>query len=159
MSVQAALLRPAARECAEVSDETLRTLTGYQIKRAFSLIQADLLSTLEPFGLRMISFSALVVIVDNPGVRASQLADALAIERPNLVVVIEELERRGLIRRDRMDSDRRAFALAATAEGKELSGVALAAVRRHEEQMLSVLAPTLRGAVREAMGAIRAARE
>ena len=50
-----------------VKDETLRNLVGYQMKRAFNVIQADLVKTLKPFDLRMLTYTALVLIVDNPG--------------------------------------------------------------------------------------------
>jgi DNA-binding MarR family transcriptional regulator len=45
----------------------------------------------------MITYSLMAVIVDNPGVRQSQLAQVLAIERSNLVVLLDELERFELI--------------------------------------------------------------
>lgn len=89
-----------------VSDTTLRSFVGYRMKRAFNVVQDDLTATLRPFDLRMLTYTALVLIVDNPGLRQSQLADAMDIERPNLVVIIDELERRELIVRDRVPTDR-----------------------------------------------------
>ena len=77
-----------------VSDRSLRSLYGYQMKRTFNVIQSDLSRTLKPLDLRMLTYTALVLIVDNPGLRQSQLAEALDIERPNLVVIVDELERR-----------------------------------------------------------------
>jgi len=61
-----------------ISDATLTDLVGYNIKRASNVIQSDLARTLKPLELRMITFTALVLIVDNPGLRQSQLADACA---------------------------------------------------------------------------------
>ena len=119
-----------------VKDETLRNLVGYQMKRAFMVIQADLLKTLKPFDLRMLTYTALVLIVDNPGMRQSQLADAMEIERPNLVVIIDELERRELIVRDRVPTDRRAYALKATLAGRQLYEKAVSAVNAHEDALL-----------------------
>ena len=109
---------------------------GYHMKRAFNVVQADLQKTLKPFDLRMLTYSALVLIVDNPGLRQSQLADAMDIERPNLVVIIDELEGRELIVRDRMPNDRRAYALKATLQGRQLCDKAIKAVVAHEKQLL-----------------------
>ena len=75
----------------EVSDATLRSFFGYNMKRAFNTVQTDVNRALAPFGLRMVTFSALVIIVDNPGLRQSQLADVLSIERPNLVLIVDDL--------------------------------------------------------------------
>lgn len=122
-----------------VSDATLRGFAGYHMKRAFNVVQADLAATLKPFELRMITYSALVLIVDNPGLRQSQLADAMDIERPNLVVIIDELERRDLILREKVPTDRRAYALMPTLAGRQLCARAVAAVRDHEKRLLANL--------------------
>ncbi len=122
-----------------VSDDTLRKFVGYHLKRSFNVIQADLTQTLKPFDLRMLTFTALVFIVDNPGISQSQLADAMDIERPNLVVIIDELEQRELIVRDRVQTDRRMYALKATLTGKRLSKKAIAASAAHEARLLAGL--------------------
>ena len=124
-----------------MSDAALRGLFGYSLKRAFNAIQADLTLTLRPFELRMLTFSLLAVIVDNPGVRQSQLAQVLAIERPNMVVLIDELERRELITRERELADRRAYALTCTLTGRQLYDKARMAVLAHESRFLEQLEP------------------
>lgn len=135
-----ALARTAERpDIVTVSDATMRSFVGYQMKRAFNVVQSDLTKTLKPFDLRMITYTALVLIVDNPGLRQSQLAQAMDIERPNLVVIIDELERRELITRDRIKSDRRAYALKATLLGRRLCEQAVAAVIEHEAKLFDGL--------------------
>ena len=119
-----------------VSDDTLADLVGYNVKRASNVIQSDLARTLKPLELRMITFSALVMIADNPGLRQSQLADVLAIERPNCVAIIDELEQRILITRLRVPTDRRAYALKVTKAGQQLYKKALRTVKAHENALL-----------------------
>lgn len=138
-------------------DATLRNFVGYRMKRAFNVVQADLTKTLKPFDLRMLTYTALVLIVDNPGLRQSQLADAMDIERPNLVVIIDELERRELIVRDRVPTDRRAYALRATLAGRQLYEKAVAAVTSHENAILADLPQDLRTAMIEALKRIEKA--
>ncbi len=122
-----------------INDDTLRNFLGYHLKRSFNVIQADLSETLKPFDLRMLTFTALVFIVDNPGLSQSQLADAMDIERPNLVIIIDELEQRELIVRDRVQTDRRMYALRATLAGKRLCKKAVAADKAHESRLLAGL--------------------
>lgn len=138
-----------------VSDETLRAFVGYHMKRAFNVVQTDLARTLKPFDLRMLTYTALVLIVDNPGLRQSQLADAMDVERPNLVVIIDELERRELIVRDRVPTDRRAYALKATLAGRQLCEKAVAAVTAHEQRLLENMDATTRDTVIAAMQLIQ----
>jgi len=116
-------------------DSTLRKFSGYNLKRAYIAVQSDLLRTLEPYGLRMISFSVLVLIADNPGIRQSTISETLCVERPNLVVVIDELENRALITRNPVPADRRAYALKVTLAGRQLCDKAVAAADRHENEM------------------------
>lgn len=140
-----------------VSDQTLRHFLGYHLKRAFNVIRSDLIQTLEPFGLRLLSYSTLVLIVDNPGIRQWQLAATLAIERPNLVVIIDELEQRGLIARERVPDDRRANALRATAVGRRLCADAVKANQAREAELLAGLSPNQRTSLIEALAAIERA--
>ncbi|QDC08095.1 MarR family transcriptional regulator [Oceanicola sp. D3] len=126
----------------EPHDEGLRAHVGYNMKRAFHMIQMDVNATLAPFGLRMVTFSALVVVMENPGLRQSQLAELLAIERPNLVVILDELEQAGLLTRDRAPDDRRAYALHVTAKGLALGEEARLAVQAHDKRMTEGLDET-----------------
>ena len=142
-----------------VSDATLREFIGYRMKRAFNVVQDDLTSTLRPFDLRMLTYTALVLIVDNPGLRQSQLADAMDIERPNLVVIIDELERRELIVRDRVPTDRRAYALKATLAGRQLYDRAVASVTAHEGKLLAGLDDVTIKTVLDALKVIEKARQ
>lgn len=120
-------------------DATLRGFCGYAMKRAFLGVQADLNRVLAPLGLRMMTFSALVVVTDCPGLRQAQLADALSVEKPNMVALVAELEKAGLIERQRAADDRRAHALIPTDAGRALCARAIAAVQAHEARITSGL--------------------
>ena len=127
-----------------ITDSGLRAFAGYTMKRAFNAIRADVTVALQPFGLRMVTFSVLSVIVENPGLRQSELADVLAIERPNMVALVDELVREGLILRERAAEDRRASALSPTARGREIYGQAFKAVSAHDRHMTRRLSPAAR---------------
>jgi len=142
-----------------ISDKTLRALHGYQMKRTFNAIQSDLNKTLKPFDLRMLTYTALVLVVDNPGLSQSQLAEAMDIERPNLVVIVDELERRDLIVRDRLPTDRRVYALKATLAGRRLYEKSIAAVTAHEEAFLQGIDAEALAAAMEVMRRIEKNRQ
>ncbi|MBX2883962.1 MAG: MarR family transcriptional regulator [Granulosicoccus sp.] len=123
----------------QVSDETLRCFLGYHMKRAFNVVKADLTLVLKPFELRMLTYTALVLIKDNPGLSQTQLAHAMDIERPNLIVIVDELECRDLIVRERVPTDRRTYALKITLAGQRLCEKAIAAVEAHEDHLFADL--------------------
>lgn len=123
-------------------DARLKSYSGYRMKRALTVIQADVNAALKPHGLRMVTFSILVVVCDAPGIRQSDLAKTLLIERPNLVVLVDDLEQRGLLRRERVPHDRRAYAIAPTDLGLSLCTKAIATVDAHEAHVTQHIAQT-----------------
>lgn len=147
--------KPRTASCKPVNDGTLQTFVGYQMKRAFNVMQADLTRTLKPHGLRMLTYTALILIADNPGLSQSQLADAMDVERPNLVVILDALEQRELILRERVPTDRRTYALRVTLKGQLLCDAATADVNAHEEAILTGMDAETRKTVIGAMQLIQ----
>lgn len=135
----------------DAPDRSLRRFVGYGMKRAFNAIQADVNATLRRHGLRMVTFSVLVIIRDNPGVRQTGLAEILMIERPNLVPILDELESAGLIRRARAQGDRRAYELRVTEMGQRACDAAEQAVHAHDDRMIAGLSDTERAALHAAL--------
>lgn len=118
------------------SDQNLRKLTGYQIRRTSSEVLYAVNKVLQPFGLRRTTFSVLFLIVEQPGLRQSHLSQGLNIERPNLVQLLSVLEKAGLIERERTPEDGRAYALRATEAGRLTLQRAVEAVEAFEAKML-----------------------
>jgi len=137
-----------------MTDRALRGFSGYVMKRAFNAIRDDVNAALAPLGLRMLSFSALALIADNPARRQSQLADALGMERPNVVGLVDELEQAGLITRAPCPTDRRANALNTTEAGKQLYARARREVEDHEARMTAELTAEERSAFLNALRAV-----
>lgn len=132
-------------------DATLRQFLGYDMKRAFAVIQADVNAVLQPFGLRMVTFSVLVVIRDTPRLRQTQLAEILAIEKPNLVLILDELERAKAVVRARAPDDRRAHELSITLSGRRLCDRAQGAVTAHDARMAEGLSVEERQTLQNAL--------
>ena len=109
------------------------------MKRAYSIVQADFARALSEYDLRPVSFSALSIIVGEPGLTQTQLADALQIERSNLVTIIDELAGRHLIIRAPVAQDRRRHALMPTTAGQQLAAAAQARAAEHEKQIFACL--------------------
>lgn len=122
-------------------DTTLRTLLGYRMRRATTQALLGVAAALAPVGLRRTTFSALTVIVEHPGLNQSQLAQALDIERPNLVKIVDELERARLIERRPAPQDARAYALHATDLGRKTQAESLTAVQRSDATLTRGLTP------------------
>jgi DNA-binding MarR family transcriptional regulator len=74
-----------------------------------------------------------------PGQSQRELADALGMHAPRLVALIDELEDRGLVARDRDPEDRRNYAISLTDEGQRALAELAHVARRHELAITAAL--------------------
>ena len=158
--MKGAMADPPGEKAAQdgtVSDARLEQFTGYLMKRAFNVVQSDLARVLEPFGLRMLSFSTLMVVIDNPDITQTQLAQALSVERSNIVVVLDALEEAGLLNRNPVPRNRRAYALRATLAGQRLAEKARRAVAEHEARLFGTLSAEAHAVLRQALSSLKSA--
>lgn len=144
---------------ANITDSMAAELVGYNLKRSYLVVRNAAQEVLEPMGLKVVSMTALSLIVDNPGIAPSQIADTLQMERPNIVVIIDELETRQLISRARSKQDRRRFALTATVRGRRLRDQASEAVAKAEYAALGALSDAEIAQLLELLRRIRGARD
>jgi DNA-binding MarR family transcriptional regulator len=74
----------------------------------------------EPFQLRRLDFTILMLVAANPGVTQRQMSIALDVSAPRLTLVCDKLEERELITRTRSEDDRRKQFIALTRKGAAL---------------------------------------
>jgi DNA-binding MarR family transcriptional regulator len=80
-------------------------------------------------------FATLTLIARNPGISQTELSQANGRDKSSLTPVVEDLVRRGLIERKRMDSDRRTYRLNLTPAGKKVLTMMTRCARRHERNL------------------------
>jgi DNA-binding MarR family transcriptional regulator len=78
-------------------------------------------------------------LAQSPGQSQRGLADALGMHAPRLVALIDELEDRGLVKRERDPDDRRNYAIALTDEGERALAELAAVAREHELAITAAL--------------------
>lgn len=138
-------------------DAELRRLASYNIQRAASAVMGSVNRVLAPFGLRRASYSVLSVVVTSPGLRQTDLAETLAIERPNLVQIVDRLEAAGWIARRKPERDRRAYELHPTIAGRAHYVNASAALTAFDRRLTAALDGRARQALIDGLNAVEAA--
>ena len=113
----------------------LDDLVGYAIRRAQIAIYEDFLAALAPWDITPQRYSALTLIVRNDGMKLTELARVLGIARSGAVQLVHQLESLGLVARHGSTADKRAHALAATAQGRRALNRITAAVRAHDARI------------------------
>ena len=114
----AATARDARAPAVEVGP--LAGMVGYVLRRAQLAVFDDVIANFAELDLRPAQYSVLVLLGNSPGLKQSDVAAALGIQRANFVVLFDGLERRGLARRSAAPNDRRSYALYLTEAGAEV---------------------------------------
>jgi DNA-binding MarR family transcriptional regulator len=104
----------------KIDTSYLESLLGYNARRAALEIIGSFLKRMAIYDLRPVDFSVLSLITHNPGISSRQLCSALNILPPNLVGMINTLEKRELIQRKPHPSDGRVVGLHLTDVGRKL---------------------------------------
>lgn len=86
-------------------------------------------------GTRPGRFAMLTLINENPGISQTALGRAAGRDKSTLTPVLNDLVRRGWIRRQRNRDDRRTYLLTLTSGGKRKLGQLTACARRHERNL------------------------
>ena len=117
----------------------LDTSLGYMLKAAASALHSALEAVLRPLGMTITHYACLELLAQRPGLSNSELARGAFVTRQSMNVLLQALERQGLVVRPAQAPIGRALPAELTARGRRQLKVASAAVRRVEQDMLANL--------------------
>lgn len=113
----------------------LDQLLGYRLRRAHGAVHRHYLAMLDGLKLTQKQAAVLWLVMSNPGVAQGAIGSALGMDRATMMVLVNRLEAKGLVRRLRSRVDARRRELQATAAGQRLLKQARQRIARHESQM------------------------
>jgi len=142
---------PGRRLPAELADRT-----AFLVTQAHLLMRSRADTALRELGIEVRHFGTLAVVADIGPRSQQQVAQALGMTPPVVVPIVDELEARDLLRRERNPEDRRSYALRLTPAGERT----LAEARRRLELLPAGVfderqaagGPELRGLLRRLLG-------
>jgi DNA-binding MarR family transcriptional regulator len=114
---------------------------GYALRRAQLAVFEEIITAFAEVDLRPAQYAVLVLLDHAPGLKQSDVAGALGIQRANFVALFDGLESRGLARRCPTPNDRRSYALYLTDAGKTLLARAARLEAEHEARLDARLGP------------------
>ena len=114
-----------------VNGSRLDGLLGYHLRRA--QLKAFAAFAREVAGLSPMLFGVLATIEAQPGIGQGEIADALGADRSTMVRLVDQLERRGLVRRESRPDDRRTVVPTLTPAGRTALAAANPQVLASEE--------------------------
>jgi DNA-binding MarR family transcriptional regulator len=117
----------------------LDTSLGYMLKAAASALHSAMEAVLRPLDMTITHYSCLELLAQRPGLSNSELARGTFVTRQSMNVLLQSLERQGLVVRPARAPVGRVLPTELTALGRRQLEVASAAVRRVERDMLADL--------------------
>jgi len=138
---QNAKLVTAVQEAAgqPLDQSLLLSLVGYNCRRAYLTIVPHFEERMKKFNLRAVDFSVLSLLHANPNITQKRLSKAVNVSPPNLAILLDKLEERGLLVRQRNPLDKRSQTLVLTPEGTRLCAKAEKTVSELELEATAML--------------------
>ena len=124
--------------------QTLKRTPGFVLRLLQLSIFEAFYRHFAELGLTPATYAILVMLRDNPGVGASDIASVLRLQLPNLIKLLNELEAAGLVKRTRSPNDGRAIELGLMSKGEKLIDQALKMTNAFNELTLAKLDATER---------------
>jgi DNA-binding MarR family transcriptional regulator len=117
----------------------LETSLGYLLKEASSALRLAMEEVLRPLGMTVTRYSCLELLAQRPGLSNSDLARGAFVTRQSMNVLLQTLEREGLVTRPAEAPVGKVLPTRLTASGRRDLAAATAAVRGVEVRMLAGL--------------------
>ena len=110
------LARPIHRVARELADSS-----GFLLARLGMGFKARAIATVEQAGFELYDYSVLAILAEGDRETQATIADALTLDPSRLVALLDSLEQRDLIMRQRDPQDRRRHVVSITATGRTSS--------------------------------------
>jgi len=117
----------------------LNSSVGYLLKEASSALRAAMEAVLRPLGMNITHYSCLELLAQRPGLSNSELARGAFVTRQSMNVLLQSLEKDGLVSRPEQAAVGRALPTELTARGRRQLAAASAAVKGVEDRMKSTM--------------------
>lgn len=104
----------------EVPWDNPRFRNWVAVARACHSVERALAAALQPLDLKPAQLDVLMNLYRHPGMSQHDLARKLLVGRSNITMLLPGLQKRGLLRRDNDEKDRRVLRLSLTAPGETL---------------------------------------
>ncbi len=125
---------------APLDESAIEHIVGYLVARARTPLRRRFFEQIgDAYELRPVEFTVLMLVWTNEDVTLKRLTQTLSVTAPNITVVLDRLEARGLVRRTRSQADRRSMIIRAQPAGERIAREVGELSRAMEDSALAML--------------------
>jgi DNA-binding MarR family transcriptional regulator len=117
----------------------LETSLGYLLKQAASALRSSMEAVLRPLGMTVTHYACLELLAQRPGLSNSELARGAFVSRQSMNVLLQSLERDGVVTRPAEAPVGKTLPTKLTPLGRRQLAKATVAVKEVEDRMLAGL--------------------
>jgi DNA-binding MarR family transcriptional regulator len=151
-------LDPSLRPIHKVAKE-LAASSGFLLARLGLGFKARAIARVEQAGFELYDYSVLAILAEGDRETQSTIADALGVDPSRLVALLDSLEKRGLVARQRDPHDRRRHVVSITPAGSHELGGLRKMAKEVEDEYLAPLDPESRAVFHELLLRLAAAHD
>ena len=119
----------------------LNGIVGFHIRLAHGAVYRHFTETFVDLDLTQKQVSVLWLVDDHPGISQIEVGKRLRMDRATTMTIVNRLQERGFLRRERSESDGRKQALFLSDDGREALGHAKSCIAEHEAWLKSRFRP------------------
>ena len=119
----------------------LNGIVGFHIRLAHGAVYRHFTETFAELDLTQKQVSALWLVADHPGISQIELGGRLQMDRATTMTIVNRLQERDYLRRERSESDGRKHALHVTPAGVEALAEAKRCIAEHEGWLKARFSP------------------
>jgi DNA-binding MarR family transcriptional regulator len=120
---------------------SLAEIVGFHIRLAHGAVYRHFTETFADLDLTQKQVSVLWLVDEHPGISQIEVGQRLSMDRATTMTIVNRLQDRDLVRRERSTSDGRKQALHLTPDGAEALRGARTAIREHEAWLKGRFSP------------------
>lgn len=117
----------------------LTSMTGFLLQRAGQVLLARAEAAMESRGIRVRNCYILAAMDEAPNISQHDLSQAIGLDAGTLGQLIDEMQDKGLVARERHPNDKRRYVLNLTASGRAELGSLMELMREIENEFLGAL--------------------
>lgn len=119
--------------------ESLSIWTGYLLGRAAQQCRSHFDRLIEPFGIHGRHFTVLTVLGEGYPLSQVEIGERLGIDRNTIVLLLDDLQEKGMAMREKDPLDRRAHLVTLTDAGRDVLATGTEMARRTNDEVFSPL--------------------